>query len=179
MASFASIYARALTDVVVERKLNADKVATELDAVSRVLAESEQLRTVWESPSVHAGQKLKLLDAIAVRIGLSREVRNFVAVLISKRRISAFADIAKTAVQHINQALGIADAEIVSARELTAEQKKLLESQVATLTGKSLRVRYALDPGLMGGALVKVGSTVYDGSVRGQLQRMKEQLINS
>jgi F-type H+-transporting ATPase subunit delta len=179
MASFVGIYARALTDVVVDRKLDANRVAADLESVSSILAESEQLRTVWESPSVAGEQKLKLLDAIAGRVGLSREVRNFVAVLISKRRINAFNEIAKQAMHHINNALGIADAEIVSARELSAEEKQKLEAQVAALTGKSLRVRYALDPKLMGGAVVKVGSTIYDGSVRGQLDRMREQLANS
>ncbi len=179
MASFTGIYARALADVVLGRRLDANRVAAELESVSRLLSESERLRIVWESPSVEGEQKLKLLDAIAGRLGLTREVRNFVAILISNRRIHAFHEIAKQAIQHINDVLGIADAEISSARELTAEERQNLESHVAAVTGKSLRVRYALDPKLMGGALVRVGSTIYDGSVRGQLERMKQQLINS
>jgi F-type H+-transporting ATPase subunit delta len=131
---------------------------------------------LWDSPSVSGDQKLKLLDAITARIALSREVRNFVAVLISNRRIHAYNEIAKEAIHHIYERMGIADAEIVSARELSPDEKRNLEFGAAQATGKTLRVRYSVDQEIMGGAIVKVGSTVFDGSIRGQLERMKEQL---
>jgi F-type H+-transporting ATPase subunit delta len=178
MASFVSVYARALADVVVDRRMDANRVTGELDSLATILRSSPELRTVWGSPSVSGQQKLKLLDAIAGRAVLSREIRNFAAVIINNRRIQAFDEIAKQAIDQINARLGIADAEIVSARELGAEEKRELESQVTKVTGKKLRVRFALDAKLMGGALVKVGSTIYDGSVLGQLQRMKERLTN-
>ena len=176
MASFISIYGRAMADVVIDRGLDANRVSSELESIGIVLSESAELRTVWDSPSVASDQKLNLLDAIAKKLGVSREVRNFVAVLISNRRIHAYGEIAKNAIEQINERLGIADAEIVSVRELGAEERRRLEDQVANVTGKRLRVRYSLDQKLMGGVVVKVGSTIYDGSVRGQLQRMKEQL---
>ena len=176
MASFVSIYARALADVVIDRKLDANRVAGDLQSVSAALKDSSELRVVWDSPSVAGPQKLKLLDAIAARTGLSRQIRNFVAVLISNRRIHTFDEIAQESMARINDRLGIADAEIVSSRDLAAEEKRKLESEVAKITGKTLRVRYSIDPKVMGGAMVKVGSTVYDGSIRGQLQRIKEQL---
>jgi F-type H+-transporting ATPase subunit delta len=176
VASFAGIYARALADVVIDRKLDASRVSGELESLGKVLDESGELRTVWDTPAVSNEQKLRLLDALAKRISLSREVRNFVAVLISNRRIHAFAEIARQAIEHINERLGLAEADIVSTRELGTDEKRKLESQVAKATGKKLRVRYSLDQKLMGGVIVKVGSTVYDGSVRGQLQRVKEQL---
>ena len=176
MASFVGIYARALADVVIDRKLDASRVTEELDLVSSILKESAALRTIWDSPSVPPVRKLKLLDGIAARVELSREVRNFVAVIVSNRRIHDFRRIAQHAAEEINDRLGLVDAEILSARELSAEEKRKLESQVTSVTGKTVRVRYSLDTKLMGGAVIKVGSTIYDGSVRGQLQRMKEQL---
>ena len=179
MASFVGIYARALADVVMDRKIDSNRVASDLHSLETFLRESAELRTIWDTPSVSGEQKLKLLDAIAKKAGLLPEIRNFTAVLISNRRIHAFDQIAKEAVDQINDRLGIADAEIVSTRELGAEEKHSLESQVAKTTGKKLRVRYSLDQQLMGGVVVKVGSTVYDGSVRGQLQRIKEQLAVS
>ena len=100
-------------------------------------------------------------------------------MLISNGRIHAFNQIAREAIAQINEQLGIANAEIISTRELGAEEKHRLEAQVAKAAGKKLRVRYSLDLGLVGGVLVKVGSTVYDGSVRGQLQRIREQIIAS
>src|SRR5437868_13342323 len=159
-----------------DRNIDPNQIASDLNSLATFLRESAELRTIWGTPSVSGEQKLKLLDAIAKKAGLLREVRNFTAVLISNRRIHAFDQIAKEAIEKINERLGIADAEIVSIRELGAEEKRRLEAQVAKTTGKKLRVRYSLDQGLMGGVVVKVGSTVYDGSVRGQLQRMKEQL---
>src|SRR5690242_12662128 len=176
MASFISIYGRAMADVVVDRQLDAGRISSELESIGIILAESSELRTVWDSPSVASEQKLSLLDAVANKLSISREVRNFVAVLISNRRIHAYSEIAKNTIDQINERLGIADAEIVSVRELGAEERRRLEDQVGKVTGKRLRVRYALDPKLMGGVVVKVGSTIYDGSVRGQLQRMKGQL---
>lgn len=176
MASFVSIYARALADVVIERRLDADRVAADLDAVADILKDSDELRTLWDNPSVSTEQKVKLLDALAGRMSLLKEIRNFAAVLISNRRIHAFREIAAQAMEQINSRLGIAEAEIVSVRELSAEEKRKIEALVAKATGKTLRVRYLLESGLIGGVVVKVGSTIYDGSVQGQLQRMKEQL---
>ncbi len=177
MASFISIYGRAMADVVVDRGLDAGRVSSELESIGSLLGESSDLRTVWDSPSVAFDQKLGLLDALAKKLGVLREVRNFLAVPIPNRRIHAYSEIAKNAIEQINERLGFADAEIVSVRELGAEERRRLEDQVTKVTGKRLRVRYALDPKLMGGVVVKVGSTIYDGSVRGQLQRMKEQLV--
>lgn len=165
-----------MADVVVDRQLDAARISSELESIGTILDESTELRTVWDSPSVASDQKVSLLDAIARKLSISREVRNFVAVLISNRRIHAYGEIAKNTIDQINERLGIADAEIVSVRELAAQERRRLEDQVAEVTGKRLRVRYALDPKLIGGVVVKVGSTIYDGSVRGQLHRMKGQL---
>ena len=179
MASFVGIYARALADVVIDRKLDANRVTEELNSLETFLRESADLRTIWDTPSVGSEQKLKLLDAIAKKARLLSEIRNFAAVLISNGRIHAFNQIAREAIAQINEQLGIANAEIISTRELGAEEKHRLEAQVAKAAGIKLRVRYSLDLGLVGGVLVKVGSTVYDGSVRGQLQRIREQIIAS
>ena len=179
MASFVGIYARALADVVIDRKLDANRVTEELNSLETFLRESADLRTIWDTPSVGSEQKLKLLDAIAKKARLLSEIRNFAAVLISNGRIHAFNQIAREAIAQINEQLGIANAEIISTRELGAEEKHRLEAQVAKAAGKKLRVRYSLDLGLVGCVLVKVGSTVYDGSVRGQLQRIREQIIAS
>ena len=179
MASFVGIYARALADVVIDRKLDANRVTEELNSLETFLRESADLRTIWDTPSVGSEQKLKLLDAIAKKARLLSEIRNFAAVLISNGRIHAFNQIAREAIAQINEQLGIANAEIISTRELGAEEKHRLEAQVAKAAGKKLRVRYSLDLGLVGGVLVKVGSTVYDGSVRGQLQRIREQIVAS
>ncbi len=179
MASYVSRYAQAFADVVTARRMDANKSMDELDAMQAIVSSSPELRTIWENPSVAAEQKLSLLDAIAKRAGLSREARNLIAVLIDHRRIGALGEIVEQCRREINQRLGIADAEITSSRELEAAEKRLLEAQLAQLTGKTVRAHYSQDAKLMGGAVVRVGSTIYDGSVRGQLLKLKEQLASS
>jgi F-type H+-transporting ATPase subunit delta len=173
MAAIASRYARALTDVVVERKLDANAVTTGLDSIADLFKGSAELRTLFENPAVPADQKLKLLDSLVSRLGLQKEVRNFIAILIDKHRMSLLADIAEQFKVELNERLGFADAEVVSARELGADERTALEQQISATTGKKVRARYRRDETLLGGVRVRVGSTVYDGSVRGQLERMK------
>jgi len=174
MASVAGTYARAFADVVVDRRLDADKALAELHAIGGLLGSSDDLRRVWETPGIPADQKRKVLDAIVAREGSSRPVRNFVAVLIDHGRVHFFEAIVAQFEREINQRLGFAEAQITSARELSDGEKQELESQVQKLTGKKVRARYSRDEAILGGAIVQVGSTIYDGSVRGQLERIKE-----
>jgi F-type H+-transporting ATPase subunit delta len=176
MASVAGSYARAFADVVVGGRLDANQVLTELHVLGRLLASSADLRKVWENPGIPAEQKRKVLDAIVAREGISRPVRNFVAVLIDHRRVQFFEPIVAQFEKEMNQRLGFAEAQITSARELNEAEKRELENQVQKLTGKKVRARYARDESLLGGAIVQVGTTVYDGSVRGQLERIREQI---
>ena len=120
-----------------------------------------------------------MLDAIVSREGISREVRNFVAVLIDHRRISFLGDIAKQFEQELSQRMGFVEAEITSARDLDGEEKSVLESEVAKLTGKKVRAHYSREESLLGGAVVRIGSTIYDGSVDGKLTKIREKIALS
>ena len=176
MASVTNTYARAFADVVFDGRLNAEQVLRETQSVASLVASSKDLREVWESPAIAAEQKRKVLDAIVSREGISRPVRNFVAVLIDHRRIPFLDAIVKQFEVELNSRLGFAEAEITSARPLADKERRTLESEVEKVTGKKVRARYTQDPSLLGGAIVKVGSTIYDGSVKGQLERIKEAL---
>jgi F-type H+-transporting ATPase subunit delta len=99
-------------------------------------------------------------------------------VLIDQKRIGQIGEIAEQFRKELDQRMGIADAQVSSARALTAGEKKSLEQRLAAVTGKTVRATYAEDATLLGGAVVRIGSTVYDGSVRGQLKRIKEDLVN-
>jgi F-type H+-transporting ATPase subunit delta len=179
MASVTSRYARALADVVVERKLDAAKTIEQLDALAAALAMSPELRNVWDNPAVGAAQKRKVLDVLAGKLGAGKEVRNFLAVLIDNRRIAILPEIARQVRAELYERMGIAEAEVTTLRELAPEEKRALEAQLARLTGKQVRARYATDKNILGGAVVRVGSTIYDGSVKGQLQRLKQALSAS
>jgi len=174
--SVFSRYARAFADVVIEKKLDPRKVEDELGAFVRIVESVPVLRAVWENPSVEARQKHAVLDQIITRIGGSLMLRNFIAVLIDHRRVAALPDIARQFEIDLNERLGLADAEVTSARELSDLEKRVLEARVGEVTGKKVRARYKTDAKVLGGAVVKVGSTIYDGSIRGQLERLKQEL---
>jgi len=174
MASVASTYARAFADVVLDAHLDADRSIAELRTIAGLVGESLGLRRVWENPAVPAEQKRRLLDVIAERDGISKQVGNLVAVLIDHRRIHFLEPIIAQLEKELDARLGFAEAEITSARPLGDAEKREFEAQVGKLTGKKVRARYAQNASLLGGAVVRVGSTIYDGSVKGQLERIKE-----
>jgi F-type H+-transporting ATPase subunit delta len=176
MASVTSRYARAFADVVFDLKLDANQTVQQVRTLVDAVNASVELRRIWENPSIPAEQKRNLLDAIVARIGASRPVRNFVAVLIDNRRIAALADIARQFELELDHRLGFTEAQISSARELAPDEKHELESRIEKLSGKKVRAHYATDRALLGGAVVKLGSTIYDGSVKGQLEKLKQEL---
>ncbi len=176
MNSSTTRYARALADVAIAHKADGAAVVRELDSMAEILKSSPDLRAVWETPSVPATQKLALLDAIVRKAGISPEVRNFLAVLMDHRLVNSLPVIARQFKQEMNDRMGVAEAEIISSRELTPQEKQPLERKIAETTGKVIQPRYSVDPKILGGVVVKIGSTIYDGSVRGELQRLKHEL---
>lgn len=174
MASVASTYARAFADVVFDQHLDANRAISGLREISGLMNESVDLRRVWENPAVPAEQKRGLLDAIAQRDGIDKPVRNLVAVLIDHRRLHFLSRIIEQLGKELDDRMGLAEARISSARELNDGEKRALEGQLEKTTGKKVRAQYGLDASLLGGAVVRVGSTIYDGSVKGQLEKIKE-----
>jgi len=178
MASVASTYARAFADVVLSAHLDASRAVGGLREIARLLDENALLRRVWENPAVPAEQKRNLLDAIVQREGIDKPVRNLVAVLIDHRRVPFLRRIIEQLEKELDSRLGFAEAQISSVRELGDAEKRALEARVAKTTGKKVRAQYALDLSLLGGAVVRVGSTIYDGSVKGQLERIREAITS-
>jgi F-type H+-transporting ATPase subunit delta len=174
MASVASVYARAFAEVVLGSHLDVNRAIAELRSITGLLEESSELRRVWENPAIPAEQKRRVLDAIAERDGFLKQVRNLNAVLIDHRRIHFLGSVIQQLEKELDARLGFAEADITSARALGDDEKRAFEAQVEKLTGKKVRARYAQDASLLGGAVLRVGSTIYDGSVRGQLEKMKE-----
>ena len=179
MASVINTYARAFADVVMANHLDAQKTLAEAQQIAALARESKALREVWEAPSIAAEQKRAVLDAIVRKIGVSKPVRNFVAVLIDKQRIRLLSEIVAQFAQELNQRLGFAEAEITTARELTTDERQDMERDLARVTGKRIKAHYAQDRSILGGAIARVGSTVYDGSVKGQLERIRLQLMST
>jgi F-type H+-transporting ATPase subunit delta len=178
MASVASTYARAFADVVFDAHLDASRAVAGLRQIVALFNQSIDLRRVWENPAVPAEQKRKLLDVIVQRDGIDKPVRNLVAVLIDHRRLPFLPRIVEQLEKELDARLGYTEAQISSARELADPEKRTLEAQIEKTTGKKVRASYGLDPSLLGGAVVRIGSTIYDGSVKGQLEKIKETIIS-
>ena len=179
MASVTSVYARAFADVVFSSRLDPARTLAEVQSMAALVSGSKELREVWEAPSIPADQKRKLLDALVAREGISRPVRNFIAVLMDHHRMRFLNAIVQQFEAELDRRMGFAEAEITTSRPLSDAQRHSLEAQVEKLTGKKVRARYAQDPAILGGAIVRVGSTIYDGSVAGQLEKIREQLSSS
>ena len=179
MAAVLGRYARAYADVAVKQKLNPEKTVAEFQQMADVVNSSRELRNVLQNPAVSREQKLKLLDSIIQHIGATKMLRNFLAVLIDHRRIGNIGDLLEQFKRELDRRMGIADARVSSIRELTSAERKSLEQQLSEITGKTVRATYSQDAALLGGVLVRVGSTIYDGSVHGRLQRMRQELATA
>ncbi|WP_263383497.1 ATP synthase F1 subunit delta [Granulicella arctica] len=179
MAVFAPRYAHALAQVIDAKKLDIAAAQQQMRDFAGTLSGSSDLREVLLNPSIPQDQKLRLLDAIAGRMGMFREIRNFIAVIMDHHRLAAFDEIIAEYDLVADEDSGIAEAEITSAHPLHSDDRAALEEQVAKLAGGRVRASYREDSSLLGGAIVRIGSTVYDGSVLAQLQQLKTQLINA
>jgi F-type H+-transporting ATPase subunit delta len=168
-------YAAALADVAMEQK-NAEAVKRDLASFVEAFFEAEDLRNFLESPGIEPEVKRRVIEAIAERMGLNTAVRNFVYLIVDHRRTEMLREIEAAFRLEMNARLGIADAEVVSARELSETEKKELTAALERRTGKKIEAKFREDKELLGGAMVRVGATIYDGSVREKLERLRAQL---
>lgn len=179
MSALTLRYAHAFASVAVSNHLDVQAAQQQLRDFSETFAESEDLREVLMNPSIAGEQKLKVLDAIAGRIGMLSQVRNFLAVIMNHQRLAELDEILTEYHVVADEQSGMAEAEITSAHPLNDEDRVELEAQVAKLAGGRVRATYRQDATLLGGAVVRIGSTVYDGSLRGQFQQLKQRLVSA
>ncbi len=174
---FAPKYANAFAQVAAQHGLDIHAAQQQMKDFATTLAESHPLREILSDPSVPSEQKLSVLDALAERLGMVREVRNFIAVIMDHQRLGSLSEILDEYDQVADTRGGVADAEVTTARDLNQDDRLSLEAEVARLAGSRVRVSYTQDAALLGGAVIRIGSTVYDGSVRAQLEQLKQSLV--
>jgi F-type H+-transporting ATPase subunit delta len=181
-SAFASRYARAFADVVTSAHLNTAAIETQLNDLLGTWDGSVELRSTFENPAIPAVQKIVILDKLNAGIdgrglGLQKELRNLIAVLIHNDRIAHVKEVVAAYRAEMEERQGIRQAEITTARELGDDEKATLLAGVGRLAGAKIRPTFKLDKEILGGTVVRIGSTVYDGSVRGRLERLKEVLV--
>jgi len=168
-------YANALADVALAQGA-ADTALKQLGDFAAAFSESSELRNFLTSPAVPREAKHGLIEKIAARIGAGKIIRNFLFVIADHQRVHILPEIVASFQDVIRQRQGIAEAEISSPVELSAAQKKRFAQTLERLTGKKIQAKYSLDPTLLGGTVVRVGDTIYDGSVRNSLNEMRARL---
>lgn len=152
------------------------RAGEDLAAFAAVYAESVELREVFDSPAVKPEQKLGVLNAILARLETSTVTANFLRVLLAHYRIPLLGEIRPAFQSIANGVLGVEEMRVVSAAALTDGEREALAARFHDITQKTVQIDYAVDPGLVGGVLAQIKSVIYDGSVRGSLERIREQI---
>lgn len=169
-------YAAAMADVATEKN-TAQRVKNDFASFVEAFYSAADLRNFLESPAVAIDVKQKVIDTLAARMELDTNVANFIHLVVRHGRTELLREVELALGQELNARMGIAEAEVTSASPLTEPQRLELTAALERRTGKKIEARFREDETLLGGAVVRVGSTVYDGSVRERLSRLREQLV--
>jgi F-type H+-transporting ATPase subunit delta len=180
-SALSSRYAKALVDVVMTPRggVDAQAVLSQLRAVEQVIAGAPDLRTALLSPAVSPPRKRAVIEKVLAPLGLSKAVRNFLFVVIDHRRVDEFSSIVDAFETLLDEQLGFVRADVWTARPLGDTQQAALEREISRVAGKKAKLKFSTDPALIAGVVARIGSTVYDGSVRGQLDKMRARLAKA
>ena len=174
MSVAASRYAKALLDVLYPAK--AEKGREQLLQFASVLSQQQDARLLLENPTVSAERRKDLVNKIGETLALDVPVRNFLGLLVDRNRLDLLDEIVSTYEGLLDERLGVVRARITSALELEPRQRDEVVARLQALTGKKVRMEVFVDPSLIGGLVAQVGSTIYDGSIRQQLQAFRNNL---
>jgi len=168
-------YANALADVALEQGA-AEPARKQLAEFVAMYEESAELRNFLGSPAVTRETKQTVIEKLGTRVGASKIIRNFLFVVIDNRRTQVLPEILEAFERVLRQRQGVVEAEVASSAEMNERQKAGLLKTLEQVTGKKIQAKYSLAPELLGGAVVRIGDTIYDGSVRAQLNQLRSRL---
>ncbi len=172
-------YASALADVVMTSG-EKDMIQTELKTWEEMLNTNRDLHSAFHNPSINQDSKQKVLESLIARSKPSTTTANFLRVLLKNNRLTEINAINEKFNSVIAERSGVIFASVISSRELTDAEKADMKSNLAKVTsGNQINLEYKIDESIIGGAITRVGSTVYDGSVKTQLELLKQQMIKS
>jgi F-type H+-transporting ATPase subunit delta len=174
----ANRYAKALFDVALEEKADLAQVDRDLEAVVSMMQASPELAAASNRGLSDATRK-SLIEAVSKAMALTTPVTKVLVLLAQDRKLSYLPDLAAAFRERLLAHQNIVRAEVTSAAPLSPEKTKALEDSLSKVTGKKVELSVSIDPELLGGVIAKIGSTVYDGSVKTQLQRMRQDLVKS
>lgn len=178
LQTVARRYAVALADVVTSRG-EAAEVRGELSAWEEMTRANAQLLEVFRHPTIPYEQKRRVLDALIARVRVRPTTANFLQVLLQNHRLADLHEINRQFAQELDRRTGVVTAEVTTARPVPSTAQEALQARLGQLTGSRVRLRFAVDEDLIGGVVTRIGSTVYDGSVRGQLEQIRQRMIGA
>ena len=164
-------YAAALADVAVERGEERE-VQTEIDSWVSMIESTPLLREVFANPTIPYEQKRKVLEDLISRCRVRETTGSFLRVLLKNQRLSELKEVAERYGQVLDERGGIVAAHVTTARPIPEELRNSLHQALTESTGKAVRLSFDTDENIIGGVVARVGSTIFDGSVRNQLERL-------
>lgn len=176
--TIARRYATALADVVLKNG-ETEQVKSELKEWEVLINANGDLETAFSNPAIVHLNKEKVLEGLLDKTKPSRTTANFLRVLLSNSRLTELSEINERFASVLDERNNIVAAEITSARDLRDDERSELKANLEKLTGKTVNLNFDTDKELIGGVVTRVGSTVYDNSVKTQLENLREQLIRS
>ncbi|HXT64597.1 MAG TPA: ATP synthase F1 subunit delta [Pyrinomonadaceae bacterium] len=168
-------YASALADVVVDRG-EVNEVRHELQQWEEVLQANANLLEVFRNPTIALDKKRAVLNQLIERARPRPTTTNFLKVLLQNQRLTELPDINRKLTEILDERAGMVAAIVMTARPVPPNIQQSLEQRLNGLTQKKVRLNFKQDPELIGGLVTRIGSTVYDGSVRNHLQLIKERM---
>ncbi len=178
VATVANRYARALADVIIERG-EAGEVLANLGSFADLQSGHAELREIFASPVIAVERKRAILNDLLARLDLRPTSVNFLQLLLRNSRLHQLEQMLRALRRELDARSNVVSAEIVTAREMDEAQKSELHQKLTAVTGKQVRLSYRIDPEILGGLVARIGSTVYDGSIRNQLTQMRQRLLNA
>jgi F-type H+-transporting ATPase subunit delta len=171
-------HARALLDVA-ERTGDLDRVDAELAALAGAMTADAEVARLFGPSSLAPGRRLEALHVLAARAGLSDSVARLLTLLAEREQLATLPALASAYHARLMERRNIVAAEVTTAEPLPPEATDAIARRLGELTGKDVRVSARIDPSILGGVVTRVGSVVYDGSVTGQLARMRQKLVEN
>ena len=169
-------YAVALADVVLSRG-EAQEVREELAAWDAMVRSNPQLLEVFRHPTIPYEQKRGVLEELVRRTHPRPTTANFLKVLLQNHRLAELSEINTQIAQELDRRSGVVTAQVTTARPLPPDTQEALRARLGQLTGSNVRLQFEVDDELIGGVVTRIGSTLYDGSVRGQLQQIRQKMV--
>jgi len=169
-------YARSLAEVAFERNIE-DKVAEDLRMFAAIFSAAPDVCRAFDSPAIPRNEKESLLDELLAKNPVTPTASNFLHVLLERNRMRSFLNIAELFLEIVNKRKGIVSTRIVTAAPLDRDGIGRIEKRLTKVTGKTVMAETVeTNENLLGGMVISVGNTVYDGSIRTQLEEMKRRI---